>query len=346
MYENGNDDALLLEEVQREIEGKELENSVFEAYLRRNDNPRFESADSGPQDRLRIQNGRQSSKQYAPVDLTITQKCDVAGEHLECRKREMEDSKKSAEKLADTLKAVLEETETRISELKKDAYEFKRDVVVGGENMRTGRVAAEKVTKYMEDKLKARDLMIDKLKLKNGTLKANVAHLEAELKAKDETGDVLHYIDFHQLQIENKQFLTKIEGLNAEVFKLKSSCGVAVNALNAHKSKLSALITGEEECRRETAARKSLCVKLRAAVDQVCASIEAERRSAKRLVQDTAGSATGNEGAPQVLDYVAQKAEMFELQQVLKTWERKVELMEMAAKRTRALKKRNATSRA
>lgn len=85
--------------------------------------------------------------------------------------------------------------------MKKDAYEFKRDVVVGGENMRTGRVASEKVTKYMEDKLKARDLMIDKLKLKNATLKSNVTHLESELKAKDETGDVLHYIDFHQLQV-------------------------------------------------------------------------------------------------------------------------------------------------
>ena len=42
---------------------------------------------------------------------------------------------------------VLEETETRIAELKKDAYEFKRDVVVGGENPRTGRTVAEKVCK-------------------------------------------------------------------------------------------------------------------------------------------------------------------------------------------------------
>jgi acyl dehydratase len=40
---------------------------------------------------------------------------------------------------------VLDETETRIAELKKDAYEFKRDVVVGGENPRTGRTVAEKV---------------------------------------------------------------------------------------------------------------------------------------------------------------------------------------------------------
>ena len=37
--------------------------------------------------------------------------------------------------------AVLEETDIRIAELKKDAYEFKRDIVVGAENMRTGKVS-------------------------------------------------------------------------------------------------------------------------------------------------------------------------------------------------------------
>jgi hypothetical protein len=33
-----------------------------------------------------------------------------------------------------------------LAELKKEAYEFKRDIVVGAENMRTGKTIAEKVT--------------------------------------------------------------------------------------------------------------------------------------------------------------------------------------------------------
>ena len=41
--------------------------------------------------------------------------------------------------------AILEETDVRIAELKKDAYEFKRDIVVGAENFRTGKTMAEKV---------------------------------------------------------------------------------------------------------------------------------------------------------------------------------------------------------
>lgn len=58
----------------------------------------------------------------------------------------LEDTRKSSEKLIDTLKAVLEETDIRIADLKKEAYEFKRDIVVGAENMRTGSTMAEKVS--------------------------------------------------------------------------------------------------------------------------------------------------------------------------------------------------------
>lgn len=57
----------------------------------------------------------------------------------------LEDTKRNSDKLIDTLKAVLEETDIRIADLKKEAYEFKRDIVVGAENMRTGNTMAEKV---------------------------------------------------------------------------------------------------------------------------------------------------------------------------------------------------------
>ena len=42
---------------------------------------------------------------------------------------------------------------------------------------------------------------------------------------------------------------------------------------------------------------------------------------------------------PQILDYVGQKAEMYELHDNLRNWERKVEIMEMAAKRARKLER-------
>jgi hypothetical protein len=40
--------------------------------------------------------------------------------------------------------------------MKKEAYEFRRDIVSGALNPRTGTILSEKVTKYFEDKLKAK----------------------------------------------------------------------------------------------------------------------------------------------------------------------------------------------
>jgi len=336
------DMAAMLEEVTREIEGLELENSVLETYLER-------QQEAGPdgvaaaRPMLQAAGGKHGgggapSRPAKLAKLATNQKCEIATGVLQVKRQEMEDARKAAEKLVDTLKAVLEETETRIAELKKDAYEFKRDVVVGGESMRTGRTRAEKVSEYMDEKLRSRDLAVEKLKLKNATLKTSVSRVEAELKAKEETGDVLHYIDFHQLQIENKQYVAKLDGMNSELLTLKVTGGAATSSLNQVKEELAALLTEEERCNRDMELRQGLILKLEKDTAKARAQVAAERKIAKRLAQDEPQGA-GAEGMPQVLDYVGQKAELFELNQVLKTWERKVEIMEMAAKKARSLKR-------
>ena len=267
----------------------------------------------------------------------------------------------------------------RIAELKKDAYEFKRDIVVGAENMRTGRTVAEKVVRYMEEKLRARDSAIEKLRLKNATVKSHIAKVEAQLKQKEEMGDVLHYIDFHQLQIENKQYVSRIEERNEELLRLKMTTGKTVQTLNALKHRLGDLLGESEGLTRDIDARAEQLRKARARSDVarrrrrraragalggaggepfraraplrkpgpppphhdqvgddnavVGGDIAAERRVHKRLGQQQAE----NQDMPQVLDYVGQKAEMYELQHHMRNWERKVEIMEMAAKRARKL---------
>ena len=52
--------------------------------------------------------------------------------------------------------AIMEEADLRLAETKKASYEFERDIVKGSVNARTGRVIAEKVQRYLDDKLRAR----------------------------------------------------------------------------------------------------------------------------------------------------------------------------------------------
>ena len=50
----------------------------------------------------------------------------------------------------------MEEADMRLAETKKASYEFERDIVKASVNPRTGKVIAEKVSRYLEDKLRAR----------------------------------------------------------------------------------------------------------------------------------------------------------------------------------------------
>lgn len=54
------------------------------------------------------------------------------------------------------IKAIMEECELTLSETKKESYEFERDILKGAINQRTGKVIAEKVSRYFEDKIKSR----------------------------------------------------------------------------------------------------------------------------------------------------------------------------------------------
>ena len=49
-------------------------------------------------------------------------------------------------------------------------------------------------------------------------------------------GEVLHEVDFRQLQIENKQYQSKIEERNQELLRLKLKAGNAQQVLNSYKA--------------------------------------------------------------------------------------------------------------
>ena len=115
-----------LEELGEEIIKLKLENSVYQKYYEK------KKEELGP-DEEEKKKGRRAKKSV-PTTLTLEQKYEISNVVHEDLQAETEVTRKNSEKIGDTLRAVLEETEIRIGELKRDAYEFKRDVVVGAEN--------------------------------------------------------------------------------------------------------------------------------------------------------------------------------------------------------------------
>jgi len=308
-----------------------LENSVLLNFNEK------KLAELGPDD---DDKKKKKNKKNLTTVLSSDQKYDIANLVHEDLLHEIESNKKNSEKMIDTLRAVLEETEIRIGELKRDAYEFKRDVVVGAENSRTGKVMAEKVIRYFDDKFKQADAIIEKLRLKNSTLKSQINKIETQLAQKEEVGDVLHYIDFHQLQIENKQYIAKIEERNEELHTLKHSTSKTIQALNEYKRRLLTQLKDVETLKQEMINKEQQLNKLTNENKKISKEIIMEKRVMDKLkLQIEEATAM-----PDVSDYILQKKEQYNLETIQKNWTKKVEIMEMAAKRNRSLMNKTKTS--
>lgn len=332
-----------LEDLTRQNEVFKQENELFESYLRRHAHGLTGSDDEDKRDdkdKGKLANRQRRAR--AQLMLTMDQKNDICSTELEAAQKELEETKRTSERLIDTLRAVLMETDIRIAELKKDAYEFKRDIVVGAENFRTGKTIAEKMIRYMEEKLRQKDAVIEKLRLKNATLKSQAQKIDAQLRHKEEMGDALHYIDFHQLQIENKQYVAKIEERNEELLKLKQTTGNTVQVLNNLKKKLQELMEESTWLQNEIQNRTELNQKILEEVSSIDDLNQRDERKVHKLqLQQGAEPA---KDMPQILDYVGQKAKAYALQEEIKNYERKVEIAERAVKLQKSKLRRRASS--
>eukprot|EP00912_Choanoflagellata_sp_UC4_P001348 UC4_evm3s832 len=225
--------------------------------------------------------------------------------------------------------AIIEETDTYLEELRKWNYEFERDILnESALDPRTGNVVAEKLLRFADDKLRARDTLMDKLRLKNSALKISKRKLQLQLKQKEEMGEVLHKVDFQQLRIENKQYMEKIEERNTELLRLKMSAGNTLQRLNALKQELNQLIKENTGLENDIQSSK----KLQNKISKESISVETEHASHIR-VHEELKTMMESFRVPAVMDYVADKARLFELEKSLHNWNRKVSVAEMKLKR-------------
>ena len=276
--------------------------------------------------------GRKRSKSRSSTTdrtlrLSAEQKCDIAQREIEEYRDQIESLRDDSEKIIDNFRAIMEEADMRLAEIKKALYEFDRDIVKGSVNPRTGKVVAEKVQRYLDDKLRARDTLIEKLRLKNATLKVQKKKLHMQLKQKEEMGEVLHEVDFNQLKIENQQYIEKIDERNQDLLRFKLMAGNTLQVLNSYKKKLHTLTKESERLKTEISSRQELLIK----IDSETGQVEDERSKAetinRKLRQQLA-----DYRVPEVMEYVEEKAELYEIQKKVKSWERKVEIAEMALK--------------
>ena len=80
----------------------------------------------------------------------------------------------------------------------------RRDIVLDLSDFLEGKIEGEK---FFEEKDKQKRALIEKYKNKKTTLSAQIVKTANQITKKEEMGDELKFIDFHQLQIENKKYV-------------------------------------------------------------------------------------------------------------------------------------------
>mmetsp|Transcript_10190 Transcript_10190/g.25401 ORF Transcript_10190/g.25401 Transcript_10190/m.25401 type:complete len:383 (-) Transcript_10190:297-1445(-) len=325
-----------LQQLIRDNEFLQRENLLLEAYLAKVDLAKiginFEE-DSGKKKKS-SKKGKIEVKKEQFQKLTDDEKNDLVGQEVELVQAEIDQLKKAGDKDIDDIRTLMEEVDMRIAECKKDTYEFKRDIIIGAENPRTGKILAEKMIRFMEEKLRQKDTVIEKLRLKNSTTKAQIAKMEQQLAHKEEMGEVLHLVDFDQLKIENQQYMEKIEERNNELLRLKLSTSRTVQVLNNLKSRLSDLVAMGQQLRRMIEERTHELAKFESGLG----AVGDEKTSAERTVRRLKAEQDDIDN-PSIMDYIKLKHDVAELEKQAADWKRKIDIANMERNRTRTLLK-------
>ncbi|RXN21930.1 coiled-coil domain-containing protein 113-like [Labeo rohita] len=259
--------------------------------------------------------------------LTLEQKCDIA---ISMHKQMTEDLKRAkhhSERELDNYKATLEEADIHLAEVKKECCQFDRDIGKALRDKKCVTMSAEKVIRYIEDKVKTKENLIEKLHQKNAGLLAYKKKLQIQLKQQEEMGEGLTALDFEQLKFQNMKCRKRQDEQNLKHMELKLLAGKTLHVLNSEKEKLQTLTHESDVLNSDIGLREKLLVKIEEETKQA----EEERNKAEALNRKLRGQLADFQ-VPHVLQYIKVKESHSQLQKSVKEWERKVEIAEMSLK--------------
>ncbi|OMJ83189.1 hypothetical protein SteCoe_15971 [Stentor coeruleus] len=315
-----------LEEIQKDNETIRRENSLYESYINRNQKHEpIENEDEAKEAEKRQKTRKRGQQQVQEVKtLSLQEKHDIATAELEELKKSIQEGQKKSEELLEWLKAVLDEIDINIAEIKREAHEFKRDIVLGSENSRTGKIVAEKLIKYIEERIRLKDTIISKNHENNQKLNRSIAKEKLKIMKKEQANDDLQFIDFHQLQIENKKLVRDIDERNKQLLSLKVTSGKSTQRLTHIKDMLSKEEKKLKELTQEIEDADYQTDTNMKNIQKVKKMTKIINRKQKRYKQQKNES----ENLPSVSDYIDLKNEESQLLKQVSTLERKIIIAE------------------
>ncbi|EER13392.1 hypothetical protein Pmar_PMAR010489 [Perkinsus marinus ATCC 50983] len=117
-----------------------------------------------------------------------------------------------------------------------------------------------------------------------------------------QSGEVMNFIDFQQLQIDNELSVKKIDEINKELLSLKKSYAKIVEQVNSTKKRIGDLLNEENMLKQEMEGRKKVLAKTEKDIRKVAVEREKARKENSKLRGMTRNVRTdgGGSGGPRV----------------------------------------------
>lgn len=271
------------------------------------------------------------------LSLTIPQKITITARIQYDLKNILERNEAASEKKIGVLRAELEESKMVGEETEKTISDLQREIrstsqapaELGGKQEV---LSAERFIRFLEDILKARDLLTSKYRLKSAALLALKKTTANRLIQKEENGEMLQMVDFEQLKIANKKYQETIDERNEEMLRLKQQSGSVVSLLNTTKDQLQKLSLESDRLSAEIKSRTSILNRL----EKEDYTVEQDRRSAivtnKKLQKQLE-----DYEVPSVLEYVQQKEQVQAQRKDVATWHRRLEVAQQELNRLKTM---------
>lgn len=254
------------------------------------------------------------------VEAMLTEdKLMLINKEIERLHQQEEKGTKESEEIKDLLVATVAEASRRMKELRLEVIRFNREVMDEEKGIASGNL----LILYMERRALAQKGYLDKLLGQCQAVEEDIARAQQQVRARRAAGEAFHAIDFEQLRIENQQFNERIDKKNQELVELKGTSTRTVQTLNSLMDALNDMTNEQAQLKKEY---KSRCDYLARCTKEVGVVVkEAEKAEGKHHALKSQHEAVK---VPKIEEYIAQKAELFELEKACKNWQRKVEIAE------------------
>ncbi|XP_060784224.1 coiled-coil domain-containing protein 113 [Neoarius graeffei] len=319
-----------VEELRYSNEVLQTENKMFESCLSRLDSLSLAS-ELVPQMEKGAGHGGKSegreTSQEPPTLLKLEQKYYIAVCELKETQKDLEQLSSSLSRNHKYYEAAIKDSDIRLIEIKRERHDFDEFVAKTHQNTPVLAQRAQKVIRYIEWKIKAKNALTERTRRRIAFLRMQSRKRQRMVHQKEQMQETLCKIDLEYLKQKNIQSQELLQNIQKQLRCDRMLVRKSQRDLNVHKERLKKETEESKSLSRNLASHEEKLSKIREQQQKV----ETKRAQAEALNQKLKAQ-MADFRVPDVMRYVEAKATNDQLRKTVKSLERQARVAKMMSK--------------